>query len=66
MKMIKMLIGNSISVLTQEEIGYSSEAKEAVAFALLANETYHGKSSNVLKATGAKYSVVLGNYSGTL
>ncbi|MBD8847806.1 MULTISPECIES: anhydro-N-acetylmuramic acid kinase AnmK [Priestia] len=61
MKMIKMLIGNSISVLTQEEIGYSSEAKEAVAFALLANETYHGKSSNVLKATGAKYSVVLGN-----
>ncbi|MED4051007.1 anhydro-N-acetylmuramic acid kinase AnmK [Priestia megaterium] len=61
MKMIKMLIGNSIPVLTQEEIGYSSEAKEAVAFALLANETYHGKSSNVLKATGAKYPVVLGN-----
>ncbi|MCM3196502.1 anhydro-N-acetylmuramic acid kinase AnmK [Priestia megaterium] len=60
-KMIKMLVGNSISVLTQEEIGYSSEAKEAVAFALLANETYHGKSSNVLKATGAKYSVILGN-----
>ncbi|MCZ8497350.1 anhydro-N-acetylmuramic acid kinase [Priestia megaterium] len=61
MKMIKMLIGNSIPVLTQEEIGYSSEAKEAVAFALLANETYHGKSSNVLRATGAKYPVVLGN-----
>ncbi|MEG8980377.1 anhydro-N-acetylmuramic acid kinase AnmK [Priestia megaterium] len=61
MKMIKMLIGKSIPVLTQEEIGYSSEAKEAVAFALLANETYHGKSTNVLKATGAKYPVVLGN-----
>ncbi|MEE6132123.1 anhydro-N-acetylmuramic acid kinase AnmK [Priestia sp. GS2] len=61
MKMIKSLVGESIAVLTQEEIGYSSEAKEAVAFALLANETYHKNPSNSPKATGANYPVVLGN-----
>jgi anhydro-N-acetylmuramic acid kinase len=47
--------------LTQEELGYSSEAKEAVAFALLANETFHGHTSNVPMATGADSDVILGN-----
>ncbi|MFD6211455.1 anhydro-N-acetylmuramic acid kinase AnmK [Peribacillus sp. NPDC060253] len=59
--MIQSLLGTSIQVLTQEELGYSSEAKEAVAFALLANETFHRKPSNVPKATGAKTDVILGN-----
>lgn len=45
----------------QEDIGYSSEAKEAIAFAILANETYHRNPSNVPSATGAKNSVILGN-----
>lgn len=48
-------------VRTQEEIGLSSSAKEAIAFAVLANETMNGKASNVLGATGAKKRVVLGN-----
>lgn len=61
LKMIQSLLGESIQVYTQEELGYSSEAKEAVAFALLANETYHGNASNVPNATGAKNAVVLGN-----
>ncbi|MGW6381900.1 anhydro-N-acetylmuramic acid kinase AnmK [Peribacillus butanolivorans] len=61
LEMIQSLLGNSIQVLTQEELGYSSEAKEAVAFALLANETFHGNPSNVPKATGAKNDVILGN-----
>lgn len=38
-------------VLIQEEIGYSSSAKEAIAFAVLANETYHRNPSNVPSAT---------------
>ncbi|CAH0261484.1 Anhydro-N-acetylmuramic acid kinase [Peribacillus sp. Bi96] len=59
--MIQSLLGTSIQVLTQEELGYSSEAKEAVAFALLANETFHRNPSNVPKATGAKNDVILGN-----
>lgn len=48
-------------IFIQEDIGYSSEAKEAIAFAILANETYHRNPSNVPSATGAKKSVVLGN-----
>ncbi|EJS70127.1 anhydro-N-acetylmuramic acid kinase AnmK [Bacillus cereus] len=63
LNMIQSLLGESIQVYTQEELGYSSEAKEAVAFALLANETYHGNASNVPNATGAKNAVILGNIS---
>ncbi len=48
-------------IFTQEDLGYSSAAKEAIAFAILANETYHRNPSNVPSATGAKQSVVLGN-----
>ncbi|PGY99917.1 anhydro-N-acetylmuramic acid kinase [Bacillus cereus] len=49
------------AIFIQEDIGYSSAAKEAIAFAILANETYHRNPSNVPSATGAKKSVVLGN-----
>lgn len=50
-----------IKVLSQEDLGLSSDAKEAVAFALLAYETINGRAGNVLKATGAKRRVLLGN-----
>ncbi|PEC35274.1 anhydro-N-acetylmuramic acid kinase [Bacillus cereus] len=49
------------ALFLQEDIGYSSQAKEAIAFAILANETYHRNPSNVPSATGAKNSVILGN-----
>ncbi|PDZ04365.1 anhydro-N-acetylmuramic acid kinase [Bacillus cereus] len=49
------------ALFLQEDIGFSSEAKEAIAFAILANETYHRNPSNVPSATGATQSVVLGN-----
>lgn len=52
-----------IRVITQEELGYSSDAKEAIAFAILGNETLNGMYSNVPSATGAKHSVVLGQIS---
>lgn len=48
-------------VLIQEDLGYSSDAKEAIAFAVLANETMNRNPSNVIGATGAKERVVLGN-----
>ena len=57
------LIRNEISeltVMTQEEHGFSSEAKEALAFVILGNQTYHRSPSNVPSATGAKKSVILG------
>lgn len=50
-----------IPVLTQDELGYSSDAKEAIAFAILGNETLANHSSNVKSATGAQDNVVLGN-----
>ena len=48
-------------VLTQEDIGYSSDAKEAIAFALLAYETMNGRTGNAPAATGAGCRVILGN-----
>lgn len=60
LNMIKQLLP-SISVLTQEEIGFSSAAKEAIAFVILGNETVNGQSSNVPSATGASKNVILGS-----
>ncbi|HEY1659012.1 MAG TPA: anhydro-N-acetylmuramic acid kinase [Candidatus Sulfotelmatobacter sp.] len=46
-----------------DEFGLPSAAKEAVAFAVLAYETWHRRASNVPSATGAYRSVVLGKIS---
>ncbi|MCR2821232.1 anhydro-N-acetylmuramic acid kinase AnmK [Lederbergia panacisoli] len=59
-QMIRSLLPN-ITVLTQEDMGFSSEAKEAIAFAILGNETMNGRQSNVPKATGADGAVILGS-----
>jgi anhydro-N-acetylmuramic acid kinase len=49
-----------INVGIVDDLGLSSDAKEAIAFAVLANETIHGNHGNVPKATGASKYVVLG------
>ncbi len=48
-------------VITLDELGLSSEAKEAVAFAVLAYETWHNRPGNLPAATGARRPVALGN-----
>lgn len=52
---------SDVNVITQEELGYNSDAKEALAFVILANETLNGNTSNLRSATNAKKEVVLGN-----
>ncbi len=47
-------------VCTLEDLGWQSKSLEAVAFALLAYETWHGRCANVPSVTGAKAPVVLG------
>lgn len=49
-----------VEVLTQEDIGFNSSAKEAVAFAVLANGTLSGRCNNLPGATGARKRVVMG------
>jgi len=50
----------NISISKVDDFGIPSDAKEALAFAILANETISGNPGNVPSATGAKESVVLG------
>ncbi len=54
------LAGLNISLLPTDSLGIPSQAKEAVAFALLAWLTCNGLSGNVPSATGAARAVVLG------
>lgn len=58
---VKMLLGENVVVMILEQLGYSSDAKEAVAFAILAYQTFKRRCNNVPQITGAKYSVILGD-----
>ncbi|WP_414839221.1 anhydro-N-acetylmuramic acid kinase AnmK [Carnobacterium sp. TMP28] len=58
-KMIKVQLP-TVNVQIQEEIGHSSEAKEAIAMTILGNQTLHHKPSNVPSATGASSRTILG------
>jgi len=59
MKMLQKGIPD-VTVRTSDQYGIASKAREAIAFAILGNETICGTPSNVPQATGASRSVVLG------
>lgn len=53
----------SARVTTSEEFGIGIDSKEAILFALLAYETFHGRAGNLPSATGARHAVILGKLS---
>jgi anhydro-N-acetylmuramic acid kinase len=52
-----------ITIRRSDDFGIPSDSKEAVAFALLAYQTWNRQSSNIPSATGAKRSAILGKIS---
>jgi anhydro-N-acetylmuramic acid kinase len=52
-----------VRVVTVQEMGMDADAKEAICFAVLANETFAGHPANLPAVTGASQPVVLGNIS---
>ncbi|MBN1300535.1 MAG: anhydro-N-acetylmuramic acid kinase, partial [Melioribacteraceae bacterium] len=59
-KCLSEYFGNKIDVKIIDDIGISSDAKEAICFAVLANETLCGNPSNIPKTTGAAKATILG------
>ncbi len=59
MRMLRKAM-DPIPVMESTEVGLDVDAKEAIAFAVMAYETAHARPSNVPMATGAKRSVILG------
>ncbi len=54
---------HGVAVRTQEDLGLSSDAKEAVAFALMADCCMRGKANTLPSVTGAKHPAVMGKIS---
>ncbi|HZY10233.1 MAG TPA: anhydro-N-acetylmuramic acid kinase [Bacteroidota bacterium] len=50
-----------IKIKTTDQLGVHADAKEAICFAILANETIAGNPANIPGATGASRSTVLGS-----
>jgi anhydro-N-acetylmuramic acid kinase len=59
MRMLRKAM-DQIPVKESTEVGLDVDAKEAIAFAVMAYETVHQRPSNVPMATGARKSVILG------
>ncbi len=49
-----------VDVTTSAALGVLEDGKEAFAFAILAHETFHGRTTNLPSATGAKRPAILG------
>ena len=50
-----------ITIASSAKYGVDPDAKEAIAFAVLAHESWHNRPSNLPSATGARRAVILGD-----
>ncbi len=57
---LKEYFGKNVLIKNVENLGISSDAKEAICFAVLANETVSGNPSNIPRVTGASRETILG------
>jgi anhydro-N-acetylmuramic acid kinase len=48
-------------LLTYEDLGYASHQKEAIAVAVLAYETWHGRPGTLPELTGVRHPVIMGS-----
>ncbi len=60
MRNLKSYFGKQVKIKNVSSLGMSSDSKEAICFAVLANETLAGNSSNIPKVTGAFKPTILG------
>jgi anhydro-N-acetylmuramic acid kinase len=63
MSFLRAELPEEMELITTAEYGIDPDFKEAIAFAVLAHETWHRKPSNLPSATGARHAVVLGKVS---
>ncbi|MCB9219191.1 MAG: anhydro-N-acetylmuramic acid kinase [Ignavibacteriales bacterium] len=57
---LKEEFSETVEIKIIDDIGISSDAKEAICFAVMANETISGNPTNIPRTTGASRSTILG------
>lgn len=61
LKMLAAQLPPETRIRTMDEFGVPAQSKEALAFAVLAYQTWRGHASNIPAATGARHPVILGD-----
>jgi len=62
LKFLRQYLEPTIQIHSIDKFGISPNAKEAIAFAILANEAISGNPNNIPSATGAREAVIMGKF----